>query len=193
MWPRLCWFGTSSSPRSRQRASSGAHLVVRDRARLAPDLLVPAVGERVLGVELQLVELQTREEVDLRRERPHRRHLRAADVEQDAAAREVGPVLDRTAGIAARSSWRRTDLIQGRPGVALARCVPGGDLDPLTGPRSGGSPARGEPRARRVRARGARRGSRCPGAARVRRGGGQRSSNRSPLSDPCPLRPPRSA
>ena len=55
---------------------------------------MPRVRERVLGVELELVDLQLRELLDEPEERGHRRDLVAADVEHDAAGGEVRPVLD---------------------------------------------------------------------------------------------------
>ena len=69
----------------------------RNRARIAPDLLVPAVGEAVLGVELQLVDAQLAQRGDQRVQCARSWDARAADIEHHAAHREVGRVGDREA------------------------------------------------------------------------------------------------
>ena len=52
------------------------------------------VGERVLHVELELVDLPLRQHIDEPVQRRHRRHFVAADVQHDAAIREVWMVFD---------------------------------------------------------------------------------------------------
>jgi hypothetical protein len=53
-----------------------------------------AVGEGVLGIELQLVDLEAGEDVDQAAQGRKRRDLVAADVEEHAAVLEVRPVAD---------------------------------------------------------------------------------------------------
>ena len=72
----------------------GADVRRRQRAGLRPDLFVPPVGEGVLGVELELVELELGQQLDQAEELGERRHPAAGDVEHDAAQIEVRPVDD---------------------------------------------------------------------------------------------------
>ena len=100
-----------------------ADLVGRQGARVAPDLLVVAERECVLGVELDLVDLPAREPVDERLQRFVGRHLVAGDVEHhradrrgrrvvDGADRELSVVNPRRVG---RASRGRTPLRRRRP------------------------------------------------------------------------------
>ena len=58
-----------------------AYLLGRERRRLLPHRLVRRVGERVFGVELELVVVEARKDVHQLLQRAHRGHLVAADVE----------------------------------------------------------------------------------------------------------------
>ncbi len=110
-----------------------AHIVRRERRRVAPHRLVRRVREGVLGVELQVVDAQQRQQIDDALERGACRHPVAADVEQVAAHREVGPVADAqtrqlvAVGIA--------QVAQCRHAVVLAGGVGGGEVDLVLGDR----------------------------------------------------------
>src|SRR5207245_10238900 len=65
------------------------------RAGLGQDVLVTGVGERVLHVHLDLVDLPGRQPVDKGQQRLGGRDLVARDVEHDAPNGQVGPVLHR--------------------------------------------------------------------------------------------------
>ena len=58
-----------------------ADLLRRERRGRLPDVPVRRIGKCMLGVELKLVVLELREQVDDQAERPHRRNLVPADVE----------------------------------------------------------------------------------------------------------------
>ena len=97
---------------------------------VAPDVLVAGVGEGVLHVELELVDLPARQPVDEGDERLGCRHPVARHVEHDAAHGEVGPVLDAAGGQGAASPaplgsrWRGVaQLGQGGAAVASAGVV----------------------------------------------------------------------
>ena len=69
-------------------------LLAGHRRCVLPDGAMAVVREGVLDVQLELVDLPLGQHVDQAEQRRHRRHLVAADVEHDAAMREVGMVLD---------------------------------------------------------------------------------------------------
>ena len=94
MWPNEFWFGTSSMNRSRQYVSSCRISSRRHRRGIPPDYFVIPICERVLGVELKLIDLQLRQLVDEPKQRRHRRNLVAGDVEHHTADRKVGRVFD---------------------------------------------------------------------------------------------------
>ena len=99
---------------------------------VAPHLVVARVGEGVLGVELELVELPPRQAVDEGEQRLELRHPVARHVQHDAAHRQVGPVLDaaggeHAVGLALGGVGRVAQLGQRGPGVAQAGGVGSGD------------------------------------------------------------------
>lgn len=104
-----------------------------DGRGVAPDLLVVCVSERVLGVELEVVEFEALHLVDEGAERVHRRHLVARDVEHDPPEGEGGPIVDVEAGESHRSPLsglkiRSTKELRERgEGGAEAGRVAGGD------------------------------------------------------------------
>ncbi len=103
------------------------------RAGVAPDHLVVAVGEGVLGVQLDLVDLPRREPVDQREERLHRRYLVARDVDHHRPDGDIGPVLDlpdRQPAVVLT-----LELREGRPGVLHARGIRGVDAHRVLGDR----------------------------------------------------------
>lgn len=114
---------------------------------LCPDLLVAAVGEGVLHVELEVVDLPRREPVDEGKERVQRRHLVPRHVNHDAAPLHVRPVDDGADGKppaepAARGQVR--ELVKGAPPVKGPGFVPcayshrrGRKLDPISLRREG--------------------------------------------------------
>ena len=71
-----------------------ADLLGGERRGRGPDLAVCGIRERVLDVELELVDLPAREQVDQRAQRGHRRHLVAADVEHHRADQPIRMILD---------------------------------------------------------------------------------------------------
>ena len=73
----------------------GLDVLRRVRARVAPHDLVARVGEGVLGVELDVVDLPLGEAIDQRVQRLQRGDLVPGDVDHDPPDREVGPVADR--------------------------------------------------------------------------------------------------
>ena len=81
-----------------------ADLLRRERRGRLPDVPVRRIGKCMLGVELKLVVLELREQVDDQAERPHRRNLVPADVEHvgTIGKHRQRPPQDRT-GHAARS------------------------------------------------------------------------------------------
>ena len=61
------------------------NLVTRERPPAAPDGFVISVGERVLGVKLEVIDLQLGQLIDQRQERGRGRHLVTRNIEHDAA------------------------------------------------------------------------------------------------------------
>jgi hypothetical protein len=72
----------------------GQDLLAGDGRRVLPDCAVVTVGEGVLGVQLDLVELPTGELVDEAEERRHGGHFVPTHIEHDAPVGEVRPVGD---------------------------------------------------------------------------------------------------
>ncbi len=70
-------------------------ILAGERRGACPDLGVRAVGEGVLGVELDLVDLPAGQHIDQLQRRRQRRHPITTYVKHHAARREVGPVGDR--------------------------------------------------------------------------------------------------
>ena len=68
-----------------------------DRRGVSPDLLVPGIGEGVLGVELQVVDLPARQPGDELAQLAHGRHAVAADVQHHPAGGEVRLIADQQA------------------------------------------------------------------------------------------------
>ena len=99
------------------------------------------VGEGVLGVELQVVELEVGEEVDGVVEVPHGGHAVAGEVEHDAARGEGGAVLDAHAGENARVGAQQ--LNKRGQGVACAVVRGGRDGNRLLGQDGQGVGLRG--------------------------------------------------
>src|SRR5258708_38974215 len=66
----------------------------RERAPALPDGFVVAIGKRVLGVKLQLVDLEIRKFFREVEQRFQLRHAAARDVEHHAATREIRPVAN---------------------------------------------------------------------------------------------------
>src|SRR6185295_9432609 len=66
----------------------------RERRRILPHRAMSAISERMLGVELKLVDLEPRQPIHKLQQRKHFRHFVAADVEHDAADGDIGLVLD---------------------------------------------------------------------------------------------------
>ncbi len=104
-------------------------LLAGERRRVLPDLVVAAVGEGVLDVELELVQLPLGEEIDELVQGGHRRDPIPAHIEHDAAMEEVGPILDLEAGKCGRA--RAGDLPQGHRRIPGPRLVLGLDLDAI--------------------------------------------------------------
>ncbi|OPZ07056.1 MAG: hypothetical protein BWZ08_02103 [candidate division BRC1 bacterium ADurb.BinA292] len=88
---------------------------------VGPDRAVVAIGERVFGVQLELIDLPLGERVDQVHQRPHARDHVAADVEHDAAVGQVGPVLDAQRG--ERVGLPAGELAQRHRGVERAGAV----------------------------------------------------------------------
>ena len=109
-------------------------LFAREGAGILPDDLVAPVGEGMLGIELELVHLETGQQVDQLVERLHGRDAVAGDVEHDAALRVVRPVFDLHGGqhdVAKVAGVHRDQLPQGRCAVEEPGGVSGGDEDAI--------------------------------------------------------------
>jgi len=85
-------------PEGRAAVVERAHLGRRQSVGVAPDLLVARVRERVLDVELQVIDLPRREATGQRVEFGRARDARARHVEQHAARREPRAIVDRERG-----------------------------------------------------------------------------------------------
>ena len=106
------------------------HLLAGHRRPVVPHLAVVAVGESVLGVELELVDLPLGEQVDQAVQAFHGRHPVAADVEHQAAVGDVGMVGDPHARQDPVPRLAR-DLPERHRPVEGARLVMAGDVDAL--------------------------------------------------------------
>ena len=107
------------------------HVLRRDRRRVAPHDLVVGVRERVLGVELDVVDARDRADADEPLERVARRDAIPAHVEHVAAHREVRPVADANTGQPRRVV--SGELRESRPCVAQPALVPVCDPDATGG------------------------------------------------------------
>ncbi len=114
------------SPRPAVRVQR-AHLVAGQRAGLRPHLAMARVGEGVLGVELEVIDLQAGQLVHQGVQPRHGGDAGAADVEHDAAAREVGVIDDLPGGQAVARG--PADLGQRLQPVAESRLVARGQRD----------------------------------------------------------------
>jgi hypothetical protein len=90
------------------------------------DLGVMLVGEGVLAVELDLIDLPRREPVDEIAQRLHRGNLVARNVEHDASHGEVGVVAD--GARRERSVVEPRKLRKGAPGVEESGVVTGDNV-----------------------------------------------------------------
>ena len=104
------------------------HLLAGHRRPVGPHLSVVAVGEGVLGIELELVDLPFAEQVDQAEQGLHGRYPVAADVQHDAAVDDVGVIRDPDAGEDAVPRLAR-DLPERHRPVEGARLVMADDLD----------------------------------------------------------------
>ena len=68
------------------------NFLAREGRRLGPDHRMALIGKGMLGVELELVELERGQQIDQRHRRFERRHAVTADVEHDAPVGKIGPV-----------------------------------------------------------------------------------------------------
>ncbi len=105
-----------------------ADLLGGERARRPVDLGVVPVGEGVLGVQLDLVDLERGETVDQRVQGLGPRDLVAGDVEHHPAHLEVGVVADHADGD--RAVVEAGELGEGGLAVEKPRLVGAGQLHP---------------------------------------------------------------
>ena len=108
-------------------------LLSGDRRGFRPDSRVIAIGEGVFGIQLELVDLEAGEPIDQIKQRFHRRNFIAADIEHDAARREIGIVFD-------SEQWqfravRLEKLGEGLRAIECTSGVIGGDSDAILGDR----------------------------------------------------------
>ncbi len=114
-----------------------AHVVEGHRRRIGPDGSVIPVGERVLGVELKLVEATDRQALDQPRQGFACGDSIAADVEHEPTRGQIGMILDhavREHGLASLELSQRLQSVPPAVGIGeteLCRTVANRELVPL--------------------------------------------------------------
>ncbi len=113
----------------------------RERAPVLPHRLIPAIGERVLRIELEFVDFEIREMRGQFHEGFQPRHPSARNVQHHAALREISVVADFQAGqlaaeLAQQLAQGRDRGVQSLPGTKL-------DFDSFGIEISAGPPRRG--------------------------------------------------
>ena len=97
------------------------------RARILPHIAMIAIRERVLDVELKLIDLPTAEQIDQRFERRHRRNFVPAHIQHHPAHKMVRPVFDVEAGNA--FAKLTPELAESPLGVTRSRVIVPNNLD----------------------------------------------------------------
>jgi len=98
---------------------------------MLPHLPMMAIGEGVLGVELELIDSPLRQQIHQRVQGVHSGNLVPADVQHDASVGKVGPVLDAQAGQFPHAGALASELPHRHGGVERACRVVGHDVDAI--------------------------------------------------------------
>ncbi len=108
------------------------------RRCILPGFGMVAIGERVLGIQLELVDLPGRQPVDQVVQRLHLRHLAAADVQHHAPGRKIRPIFHHQASQTTLAHLRKQLVQRTYPIKDARRIMPtqadslGSDLQPVT-------------------------------------------------------------